>query len=80
MNYLFYEQSYYNDSESLEKYKNMVSDTNYCRLIQQCYDRYIQKASSELKTESGIQKRKIKFRDYIRENVDIQIYQYLQLN
>lgn len=66
----FAKQGYYTDSETLEKFSSMVSKENYQKLIMRCFDRYMQKAHSELKTQTGIEKRKQKFIDFISSNVD----------
>lgn len=69
----FYQQGFYNNIEVLEKCKEFVSDRNYCKLIIQCYNKYMQKAYAELKTANGIEKRRQKFLNYIKQNVNTQI-------
>lgn len=75
----FFQQGYYTDAENLEKYKGLISDSNYEKLIIQCFTKYMNKANAELKTASGIEKRKQKFLDYIRANVDVQILMNLSI-
>lgn len=75
----FFEQGFYSDAENLEKYQGLVSDANYEKLIVQCFARYMNKAHAELKTAFGIEKRKQRFLNYIRENVDVQIMMNLSI-
>lgn len=75
----FFQQGYYTDVNNLEKYKELISDSNYKKLIVQCFTKYMNKANTELKTVSRIEKRKQKFLDYIRENVDVQILMNLSI-
>ena len=56
-----------------------LSNENYCSLIRQCYQSYMDKAKMELKTEAWINKRKQKFLDYIRQNVDVNILMKLSI-
>lgn len=75
----FTTKGWYNDHTKLSELENLFSDDNYCKIIQHSYIQYMEKAKSELKTESGIEKRKQRFLDYIRQNVDTQILMKLSI-
>lgn len=66
-------------SISFNKNSALVSDDNYCLLIQQCFKRYMQKAQTELKTNTGIEKRRQRFFDFLHSNVDIKIIMRLSI-
>lgn len=59
-------------------YLYLFSPDNYHNLILLCYDRYVEKARKELKTEKGINRRIDKFWNIIKENVDEFTYNKLR--
>ncbi len=75
----FATKGWYNDPVKLNELENLFSNDNYCKIIQHSYMQYMEKAKSELKTETGIEKRKQKFLDYVRQNVDTQILMRLSI-
>ena len=72
-------QSLYPSTPSIDKLNELLSDDNYVKLIQRSFMRYMEKAKSELKTASGIEKRKQKYLNYIRNNVDAKILRQLKI-
>lgn len=62
------------NSDNLRKCVELLSNDNLCSLIISCYNKYMEKASSELKTEKAIQNRKNKFWKIIEEHIDHNIF------
>lgn len=65
------DDGYYDD---LQKYSELLSDSNLCSLIVSCYNKYIEKASLELKREKSIQNRMSKFWKIIEENANYDVF------
>ena len=59
---------------TFSRYHILVSDENYYDLILKCYQKYMEKARSELKTKKGIDSRASIFLQIIRENTSADIY------
>ncbi len=59
---------------TFSQYQALITDENYYDLILKCYQKYIEKARSELKTKKGIDSRTSKFLQIIQENASADIY------
>lgn len=76
------EQSELYDNNTLNQYKTLISDDNLYNLIMICYQKYLTKAKSELKTQNGVNNRINKFWNIIHNNVSAELYNKIakQLN
>ncbi|MCI9191596.1 MAG: hypothetical protein HFH84_18840 [Lachnospiraceae bacterium] len=68
------EQQVLFDSNILSQYKALISDDSFYNLIMSCYQKYTDKARTELKTQNGINNRINKFWETIRTNVSVEFY------
>lgn len=57
------------DNNVIEHYKTATTDDNYYNLILSCYQKYVDKANTELKTQKGVNNRIKKFWQIIHDNV-----------
>lgn len=70
---LFQEQGFF-DKDTINRYKSFVTDDELYKLILVCYQKYLNKARSELKTKNGLNNRIKKFWQVIYKNVSIEFY------
>lgn len=62
------DKGYWNAAHPYEYYEQLFTGDNLKALLQTCYNRYVNKARLELKTESGVQKRIEKFKETIKKH------------
>ena len=62
------DKGYWNAPHPYEYYEQLFTGENLKALLQQCYNRYVNKARLELKTESAVQKRIEKFKTTIQKH------------
>ncbi|MCI9141872.1 MAG: hypothetical protein HFH87_04510 [Lachnospiraceae bacterium] len=62
------------DADTYKEYEILISDDNFYSLIMSCYQKYTNKAHSELKTQKGINNRINKFWETIHINVSAEFY------
>jgi hypothetical protein len=60
------------------RYHKIFSDDNFYKLALQCYQRYMDKAETELTTKKGIENRANKFWKIIQENTSSELYAKLK--
>lgn len=68
------ENGLYHGNPDANYYLSLFSPENYQKSILSCYDKYLKKAKSELKTEKSINKRIEKFWDIIKNHIDEYTY------
>lgn len=62
------DKGYWNAQQPYEYYEQFFTGENLKALLNNCFARYVNKARSELKTESGVQKRIEKFKETIKKH------------
>lgn len=62
-------KGWWNAQQPYEYYEQLFTGENLKKLLQNCYNRYVNKARLELKTESAVQKRIEKFTATIQKHI-----------